>query len=100
MDTISNSGAPFDEHIIEGYNAPIVKKEHVKIEQLKVGIKVHYQSEHDLKIGEFQNGIIKEIPDHTDKAVRVVYHCAGEWDNFQNYTSQLTDIKDLYLDWK
>lgn len=25
----------------------------------------------------------------------VVYNCAGEWDNYRNYTSAATDPKDL-----
>jgi hypothetical protein len=43
---------------------------------------------------------VKEIPEHTNTAIRVVYHCGGEWDNFMNYTSQLTNINQLKLGWK
>jgi hypothetical protein len=43
--------------------------------------------------------MVKEIPDHTNKHIRVVYNCAGEWDNFMNYTSQLTPIDKLKMGW-
>jgi len=43
---------------------------------------------------------VKEIPDHTNSQVRVVFNCAGEWDNFMNYTSQLTPIERLEMGWK
>jgi hypothetical protein len=42
--------------------------------------------------------MVKEIPDIHN--VRVVYHCAGEWDNFKNYTSALTPIDYLHKGWK
>ena len=79
----------------------------IDIAKLKVGDEVHYQPEH---YGEtrWENGLIKEIPDFaTDKTapigyncVRVVYNCAGNWANFKNYTSALTDLEDLKLGWK
>lgn len=68
----------------------------IDIAKAKVGDKVHYIG---FKNGPAENGRIKEIPDGQFKAVRVVYHCAGEWDNFMNYTSQLTDVSDLYPGW-
>jgi hypothetical protein len=69
------------------------------IAKMKVGDKVHYQPPH---YGEekWENGMIKEIPSHTNSSVRVVYNCAGDWDNFMNYTSALTNIKDLESGWK
>ena len=60
---------------------------------LKVGDKVCY-------IPKGENGIVKEIPEHTTEAVRVVYHCAGNWDDYQNYTSALTNLDDLELGWQ
>ena len=47
-----------------------------------------------------ENGIVKEIPDHTNTSIRVVYNCDGEWDKFMDYTSALTRIKDLEYGWK
>lgn len=69
------------------------------ISKLKVGDKVHYQPSH---YGEerWENGMVKEIPEHTNDSVRVVYNCAGDWDNFKNYTSALTHKRDLFLGWK
>jgi len=71
----------------------------VDISKLKVGDKVHYQPKH-YSAQEWENGMVKEIPEHTNTAVRVVYICGGEWNRFKEYTSALTDIKDLYLGWK
>ena len=68
------------------------------VDNLKVGDKVYYQPEH---YGEhkWENGIIKEIPDFPSH-VRVVYNCNDDWNNYQNYTSELTRITDLKLGWK
>lgn len=69
------------------------------ITQLKVGDKVHYQPSH-YEENQWENGMVKEIPSHTTDLVRVVYHCAGEWNKFMDYTSALTEIKDLKAGWK
>lgn len=69
------------------------------ISKLKVGDKVYYQPSH-YEENEWENGMIKEIPSHTNNAVRVVYNCAGNWDRFMEYTSALTDLRDLKMGWK
>lgn len=69
------------------------------ISKLKIGDKVYYQPSHYEK-DEWENGMVKEIPDHTTTAIRVVYNCAGDWDNFKNYTAAMTSITDLKLGWK
>jgi len=66
---------------------------------LRVGDKVHYQPEH-YGPDKWDNGIIKEVPDHSPDSVRVVYNCAGDWENFMNYTSALTNLRDLKMGWK
>ena len=66
---------------------------------LRIGDKVHYQPSH-YSDDKWENGMVKEIPDHTTEAVRVVYNCAGEWKNFKDYTSALTNIHDLNMGWK
>lgn len=71
----------------------------IDISKIKIGDKVYYQPEHYAE-GEWENGMVKEIPDHTNTSIRVVYNCAGDWDNFKNYTSALTDLRDLKLGWK
>jgi hypothetical protein len=68
----------------------------ITIDQLEVGSKVCYVPAH----GKSENGIVKEIPQHTTEAVRVVYHCNGEWSNYQNYTSALTSLRDLEIGWR
>jgi len=67
--------------------------------QLKIGDKLHYQPDH-FKEDEWENGMVKEIPEHTTESVRVVYNCAGDWVNFKNYTSALTNLRDLRLGWR
>jgi hypothetical protein len=69
------------------------------VSKLKIGDKVHYKPSHygDEK---WENGMVKEIPEHTNDSVRVVYNCCGDWDNFKNYTSALTHKRDLFIGWK
>lgn len=71
----------------------------IDISKLSVGQKVYYQPEH---YGEdrWENGIIKEIPEHTNNSIRVVYNCTGDWNNYKNYTSALTNLRDIKLGWK
>lgn len=68
----------------------------IDIATLNIGDKVHYIGHEGAKP---ENGMVKEIPDNTNTEVRVVYHCAGEWDNFMDYTSQLTPINKLKMGW-
>ena len=70
----------------------------INIADLKIGDKVYYQPAH-FNYDEYENGMVKEIPDFTNDAVRVVYNCAGNWSNFKDYTSALTNIEDLKLGW-
>lgn len=71
----------------------------IDISKLKIGDKVHYQPSH-YDDNRWENGMVKEIPDHTNTSIRVVYNCGGDWDNFQNYTSALTNLEHLKLGWK
>ena len=71
----------------------------INILKLKVGNKVHYQPEH-YEENKWENGMVKEIPDHTNDSVRIVYECGGNWSKFKEYTSALTNIRDLNLGWK
>ena len=59
---------------------------------MNIGDKVHYVS-----VGKVENGIVKSLPDF--EFAFVVYHCAGEWDNYQNYTGARTRISDLREGW-
>ena len=76
------------------------------ISKLKIGDKVHYQPKH-YRNDEWENGMIKEIPDFADdhnshgyNCIRVVYKCDGNWKNFKDYTSALTNLDDLKLGWR
>lgn len=69
------------------------------IAKLKVGDKVCYKPEYYSK-DEWIKGIIKEIPEFTLEEVRVVYNCAGNWENYKDYTGVLTKLRDLTLGWK
>ncbi len=67
----------------------------IDITQAKPGDKVHYNRNG----GVIENGIIKEIPEDQNEWVRVVYHCANQWENYMNYTSALTHKSYLHNDW-
>jgi hypothetical protein len=69
------------------------------ISQLKVGDKVCYQPKY-YGDDKWENGMVKEIPDHSDDSVRVVYNCNGEWKNYRDYTSALTNARDLKKGWR
>lgn len=71
----------------------------VDISKLKVGQKVHYQPDHYKETGEYENGIVKEIPEHSPDSARVVYNCNGNWDNYRDYTSAMTNGRDLNKGW-
>jgi len=71
----------------------------IDIAKLKVGDKVYYQPSH-FPSDKWENGMVKAILDYTNTAIKVVYNCAGDWDNFKDYTSALTDLRDLKLGWK
>lgn len=70
----------------------------IKIEQVLVGSYVRYQPAH-YGNERWENGIVKEIPSHTDRGVRVVYNCNNEWDRYKDYKSAMTCIEDLNLGW-
>lgn len=72
----------------------------IELKDVKKGDKVYYQPKHYKPDGEFENGMVKEIIKNNFDCIRVVYNCAGEWSNYEHYTSALTNIKDLYLGWK
>jgi hypothetical protein len=78
----------------------------IDLSKAKPGQKVHYQPEH-YGPDEWENGIIKEVPAFAFNpgsvvgynCVRVVYHCGGNWDRYQDYTSALTNVCDLKPGW-
>lgn len=72
----------------------------IDISKIKIGDRVHYIPFDGCDESIIENGMVKEVPEHTNTAVRVVFSCAGEWDRFKDYTSQLTPIDRLHLGWK
>ena len=69
------------------------------IKDVKVGDMVYYKPAH-FTDGQEENGIVKEIPENQDMFARVVFHCAGNWDRYQDYTGQQTNLLDLNSGWK
>jgi len=54
----------------------------IKPGKLKVGDSVYYQPEHYTD-DNYENGVVKEIPNHTS-SVRVVYNCGGNGVDIKN----------------
>lgn len=69
----------------------------IDLKDIKVGDRVYYRPSHFPK-DRYERGIVSKIGRSRD-CVFVVYHCNGEWDNYQNYTGQLTDLRSLYPGW-
>lgn len=69
----------------------------VDISRLKIGDKVCYRPSYDKSL--YENGRVKSIPEEGVDTVFVVYKCAGEWNNFMNYTAQSTRVEDLEMGW-
>ena len=65
-----------------------------------VGDKVHYQPDHYKEDDKFENGIVKEVREDVTDAVWVVYNCAGDWENYRDYTSAKTNLRDLNFRWR
>jgi hypothetical protein len=70
------------------------------ISKIKIGDRVHYTPFEGCDTSLIENGMVKEVPEHTTTSIRVVFNCAGEWSRFLEYTSQLTPIARLEIDWK
>ena len=71
----------------------------IDITTLKVGDEVHYQPDH-YGPDEYENGIIKEIRPERIDGVWVVYNCNGEWHRYTDFTSALTNLRDLKRGWR
>ncbi len=71
----------------------------IDTQKIKAGDKVHYQPEH-FSEDKWENGIVQDPTEITGGYVRVVYHCAGEWDDYMSYTGALTRSKNLNYGWK
>lgn len=71
----------------------------IDVSKLKIGDRVNYTPFEGCDEILIENGMVKEIPEHTTTSVRVVFNCAGEWSRFKEYTSQLTPINKLKMGW-
>ena len=72
----------------------------IDISKIRVGDKVCYQPDHYKIDNKYENGIVKEVPDWSIDSIRVVYNCGGDWKNYKDYTSALTNVRDLSLGWQ
>lgn len=70
------------------------------ISKLRIGTKVHYQPEYNVEIDVWENGMIKEIRQEERTGVWVVYNCAGNWNQYKEYTSAKTSLRDLTIGWR
>lgn len=71
----------------------------IDIAKLHIGDKVHYQPSH-YEDERWENGLIKEIREGVTDSIWVVYNCGGNWDNYRDYTSAKTNLRDLKLGWR
>jgi hypothetical protein len=62
------------------------------VDSIKAGMKVHYAPLGKPK----ENGIVKSI---VDGRAFVVFHCAGEWSRYKEYTGALTPNDKLHYGW-
>lgn len=68
----------------------------MKVTDIKKGDKVHFKADQFAKP---ENGIVKEVPENQKRWARVVFKCADDWDNYENYTAALTDVSNLHEGW-
>lgn len=97
----SNAEGPYkkarieNHHEIKGVRRWMPMPELTKELDLTPGDKVHYTPEH----GPIQNGVVKAKNELVSNYAFVVYHCGGNWDDYQNYTGASTKISDLKPGW-
>lgn len=66
---------------------------------LEKGDKVCYIPYKDAPQHKWQNGIVK-YRQVSLSHVFVVYNCANDWENFENYTAARTDVSSIIEGWK
>ena len=72
----------------------------IDISRLKIGDKVHYVPFKGCNPSQYENGMVKDIPQESYSSVKVVYNCGGDWNNFKNYTASSTPLSKLRIGWK
>lgn len=78
----------------EGTNVEFLLDKTDCSELFEVGEKVHYDPM--VSGRNCENGMVKEI---AENGIRVVFHCNKDWNNFRDYTGQLTSIHQLRKGW-
>lgn len=63
----------------------------MKEDEIRVGQKVTYDTPYKK-----EKGIVKSLD---EEYAFVVYHCGGNWDDYENYTAARTNLKDLKKGW-
>jgi len=67
---------------------------------MKKGDLVHYEPYPNCPPEKYENGKVKTVPpDVMGGYCFVVFHCAGEWDKYEDYTGQLTKMDKLKPGW-
>lgn len=64
------------------------------MDKVKPGQKVTYAPDY----GKEEKGIVKSLSN--ENYAFVVYHCGGNWKDYENYTAARTRIKDLKEGWE
>lgn len=64
--------------------------------ELNVGDKVNYKVRKNHPDEMSENGMVKSIEGND---IRVVYNCNNDWENFEEYTGQLTELSFLRYGW-
>jgi hypothetical protein len=71
-----------------------------KSKEFEKGNKVHFVAPHlqNWPRNKYaaQNGVVKEV---TPAGIFVVFHVADTWEDFEQFTGQLTDPAQLYHGW-
>ncbi len=71
-----------------------------KSKEFEKGNKIHFVPPHKRDEQRYkhnvQNGIVKEV---TPEGVFVVFHVGDSWENFEQYTAQLSDPNSLFHGW-
>jgi hypothetical protein len=83
-------------YVLKLYSRNSMKEEPMNKHSFKAGDKVYYTTTGSQ--WETYNGIIKSISARRNLAY-VVYKCNNDWDNYQNYTAEATNMDKLKRGW-
>jgi hypothetical protein len=69
----------------------------LRMQDLKIGDKVRFVGVGDMGKINNEKGIVEGLIGST--RVYVVYNCNKDWENYSDYSSQITSLEDLRLGW-